>query len=1121
MNLTSKRARVPIAALGVAALACGSGALFNAALAVGTDLAFGPTPTSATIVDVNPNAAGFNGSLAYGFKVTGSSDTTSPTIISAAAGNPGALYVARYAGNGAPAAPSITTTTTTTAIGATVFTPASMTGIAAGNAVIIGTGSTRETLTVTSVTATTFTTTAGAAYAHVIGDPISVATTALTAASVAGATTFTVASSAGLSVGSKVLIGTGTSAETLTVATVPTGTTFTANAAANAHAVGEAVNVGAFNVVAAGGTRTLASYANADNVFVGAAVPGDYTFNVFKDVNGNGSYDAAQDDQTSTFTLHVKDVTGYTSTSADDLDFGLSAPSTSGIGQSIPVTAALTGVTTTDTRGGTTLGSDIAAGTTFSYSGATGASAGNGPATFNTTSGQLTGASGTVTAAGTVTTTARLAAAVATTSTNVVSNNVAHLTLAAPTASGTVATDGTTPTQVDVKTGTSTTTFQATATDSSGTPAPVAGATVYFTIGGTGTTAQKTAQVATVTTDGTTVDTSSATSHVYSAVTDSTGVATLKVTDSATTANTTYTVSANTNGVTSVPPTLTAVYQAAAASTVSITSTPADLTPVAAAGASVTIKGKLTDQFGSAFTTNTGSQQVDIFIGTTSASCPAVSFAGTPASTTATAHAAVTGGTFSYTYTPATTPTAGQCTSFGVGYDTNGDGNIQASEATVGTINWGTSTAAAKIVLTTPANGATAVTLQDNTTPVPAQNNAGTTPFGNTTGAVTGTVTDSTGAPLAFKPVTLSGDDGVLFSTSATPDATHPLSKTLSVVTTNSGAITGAYVYFTKAGTMKVNATSGTATATSTVTTDAAAGGQAYTVTADDAAGTPGSTLILTGKVTDIFGNPVPNTQVDLSTGSSTIGALGDNTPLTNSDGVWSTTFTTGSNQDGEATLTATLHNQTANATPNAAYATAGLTTLPTGDYQATAKVTVTAVNLGIGSTAPANTVSSGATGAKVTITGTFLPGASIQILSKASGASTFALAGTATADSTGKYSKSFTVKKSTVFISQSNGMSSSTKTITVKSTVTLTAKSSKAGKVTLSANGNPNGKFHLSFYRSKTGTDPRVAYVLGSSTGSATVTVSAPKGTDKYYVTFQALGTSKGTSKTVSVKVK
>ena len=165
---------------------------------------------------------------------------------------------------------------------------------------------------------------------------------------------------------------------------------------------------------------------------------------------------------------------------------------------------------------------------------------------------------------------------------------------------------------------------------------------------------------------------------------------------------------------------------------------------------------------------------------------------------------------------------------------------------------------------------------------------------------------------------------------------------------------------FTKPGAATITLTAGSITKTFDFTvTDAV---DPYKVTVNTVAGAPGDVLIVTGTVSDGFGNPAGGRTVDLNTGTSTLGVLGNVAPTTNAAGVFSTTYTTGTNQSGTATLAATLRvaannaAQTANATANAAWATAGVT-IADGVYTASSKVTIAPDTVALNNMAPSGSV--------------------------------------------------------------------------------------------------------------------------------------------------------------------
>src|SRR3712207_2165287 len=66
LNLTSKRARGPVAVRGSAAVVVSGGLIATPASAAGETLNFGPAAATATIVNVDPGAHANNAGLAYG-----------------------------------------------------------------------------------------------------------------------------------------------------------------------------------------------------------------------------------------------------------------------------------------------------------------------------------------------------------------------------------------------------------------------------------------------------------------------------------------------------------------------------------------------------------------------------------------------------------------------------------------------------------------------------------------------------------------------------------------------------------------------------------------------------------------------------------------------------------------------------------------------------------------------------------------------------------------------------------------------------------------------------------------------------------------------------------------------
>ncbi|GAB6899918.1 beta strand repeat-containing protein [Kineosporia succinea] len=827
----------------------------------------------------------------------------------------------------------------------------------------------------------------------------------------------------------------------------------------------------------------LTSGANADNIFFTAQQPGTYKMH-FLD---SGAQAGTDDDNTSpTITLTVKDATTQSAGNTDDVAPTVTTNKASvGVGDPITATADLSAWTLTDSRGTSdgagVLGSQLNKLVGIGLAGA-GLGAGANTPTVGTwkdgKSSRTTAVNGT-NAAGTVTATATFdrdgdgtpdalpAGAVGTTATTTVaSTGVTSIPkLEATAVTGAVVNGAGT---VSVKAGTKAITYKATVANS-GTATDIANKNVYFTVAG--------ADAANVTTSGTTVD---AANRIYSATTDASGVATITLTDNAATPST-YTVAASSNGQASGGAgnavSLTTTYAAAAIDAVKITSSSADLTPTVGT-ASVTVKGKLVDQFGADYKPS-GNDSLQVAV-----------------SGAATANTPVTDGTFSYTYTPTTPPTAGtpQTLTFTYGAKT-----VNA------VINWASSAAAASITLTTPADKATGQTLQ--TSASPANNGL----------AIAGTVLDASNAGLAFKGVKLTGGEGVWFSKSATPDADSPLVESLDTVANGSGALTGAYVFFTKAGEHKVTATSGSATATSTVTVSAPVATAGWNVEMADASGDPGSTLIVSGKVTDVFGNAVQNATVTLSQEPTTIGSLAATNLTTNAAGVFSTTFVSGSNAKGDVDVTAEITNNAATLTPNAAWKTAGVT-LKDGVDKVESTIAVARAELTLSSSGK---LVSGPKGASAKLSGTFTPNSTVDIYAKASGELAYQWTDSVKTDDEGEWGAEVQINKSTRFIAKANGLSSPSTETQLWADVILTAKALGKGKVELFANGDPNVKGTLSFYRSIAGTDPLLKKITASDFGSGKTIVPLPKGGRSVYVVYKAPGVGAAQSKTLKITVK
>jgi hypothetical protein len=1075
MKLQSKKARVPIVALGVAALVSSGGWLASSASAAPIALTLSSGATTPAVGNFGyASIAASN--AAYALKVTGADGPVSLSLDSSPTAA-AQLAWTRSASNGAA---GITT---------------------AWNTASRPVSGTNETQSVTNSSSGTFTlsfmgqTTAAIATAA-DGDAIKAALEAL---STIGVGNVSVPTGAAASSAVHVVTFTGGLAATDVALMTTTGT-------ASAVAAGTP-GVGPHGFVGIG-TPT-----SSDNIYVTADVPGTYTFRLYQDVNQTGTYESADERAADLITLTVQDTANNTAGTADDVSPVIAA--TSPILQGLTFTPTVTydkTMSMTDARGNTATGlaARLAA---LTYTNVNGGSDASGTGTLT----GITDTAGTDTAAVYSTSTQKISFPAALTPTavgyvalgadftsalgspaysagakvvQVTSNSVTAITLAATDVAGKVlsTTSGGGATSVAVNKNTTAVTYKARITA----PEP-SGKTVYFTLSGTDAAAEK------LTTNGTTVD---AVAHVYSALSDGDGYASLTVTDTAATlasyavqassnllfseSDTTGSCVANNTGGHCTP--LPVTYTNNALAALAVTSTTAELTQPTTA-TSVEIKGKLTDTFGSAYVAGSADPAtVIVTYGSTTTSAPLAA-----------------DGTFKYTYTPATTPTAGTSTTVGFSYTASGG----AAKTDSAIIQWSSTAVPASIALTAPTASA-AKTLLTKATPVAAGQ------------AVSGSVYDAANAALAYKSVTLSGD-GVYFSTTASPTSASTgdnLTKTFTTVTGADGSFT-AYAYFTKPGTITLTAMSGSA-AKKTVDVVVSASIDPYKITLNDAKGRAGSNITVTGKVTDMFGNGVPSNEVDLSVGSAEKGTLNDSVVVTSADGSFSDTFVAASDADGEVVVTATL-NDHANALMTSSLAlipattwldNAGLT-FANGLYQTTSKITVAPDTLTLVATAKL------VGGGKAEISGMYKAKSGVDIYAKASGADSFTLFDSVETDAEGEYGAAYTLKKTTSFLAKAGGLSSKVATTTVMSKVTLTGKSYSHNRATLWANGSPSAKGTLTFYRSVAGKDPILKSMTSNSFGNGKVTVTLPKGLRSVYVIFKAPGTGAGTSKTLKIQVK
>jgi mucin-2 len=1036
MNLTSRRARTLFVLCSVGAVV-GAGVTATSALAAGVTLAFGPTGTSATIVDTDPSLAAPNPGLAYGLKVTGqaNSDAMRLSVLSGPTG--GSIFAEAIAANGAA-----------------VANPAGTAVTGAGAAAVLGTGTAGATSMTTDIVETS-----GDMTGHLIriakaGEP-----TEIVGVTAGGATT------------------------TLTLD----------RPLAAAHSGASLTDLGAAAIstwatTAVGTQSALTGYANTGNEYFGATVPGTYTFQLYQDHNGNGAYDSAQDDATPTFTLTVKDVTGATTSTSDDAAFAATVPSTVEVGRTLTASVA-PGLTTVDTRGVDpahnsvgALGYAISQAITLTRVGTNGLTPTptsghpvfDGASTYSWTSS-------TITHAGTATTTPTLAFTgtgtpfSGTAGTTTAADNLVTAVALAPQALQDTNVTITAAGAEKIRAGVNSVTYEATVTVSSGAKS---GKLVDFTVAaGSGTTlADLTANGAAVPSTG-----------IVTATTNASGVATLTVTSGKTADTNAYTVQAESNNIVSDADTgtggnqpITATYTAAAAQAALLAASSTGNTSSVYTG-TVTITGALQDQWGQVFHPAAGVQatlSVDQNQAGGFGAADYTHVVDIPSS-----------GIFSSTYSDSTL-TGARTDAY--------QWTVSAVDHTGGHIEWVANATPATVTLSTIGGHA----LPEATGTTEALSDYNTL----SQSALVGTITDSTGTALKYADFTLSGSAGVYFI-----DSTGALKATLAARTDNAGQLQSAAdqsgsdvkVVFTKAGTATITATSGPVTATSTA--NVAVSTDPYTVTVNNVTGDSGSVLVLTGTVTDMFGNPVGSQQVDLSTGTATLGALGNGAPSTNANGVFSTTYTTGSNQSGTATLTATIHGQAANVVPDTTVwtTTRGLTGLADGVYQATGTITV-------GAATPPSVSLSGTstlTGAgAATLTGSTTANVAVDIYEKTT--SGMILRDSVMSDSTGAFTSTVVITGTTTFIAKTADATSPQFVVTVtpivrNSTASVTAVALGNGKVRLTGNGGPTRWGTLKFYRWVGSSWKLLAVSPGNMNADAAVVVSSPKGVQTFRAVY------------------
>jgi hypothetical protein len=362
---------------------------------------------------------------------------------------------------------------------------------------------------------------------------------------------------------------------------------------------------------------------------------------------------------------------------------------------------------------------------------------------------------------------------------------------------------------------------------------------------------------------------------------------------------------------------------------------------------------------------------------------------------------------------------------------------------------------------------------------------------------VTGTVTDSGNTGLAYKTVTLTGDQGVYFSTSSTGTS---LVNSLDVTTNGSGTFT-AYAFYTKTGNAKITATSGSKSSQVTVAVQKPGNTERYMVSLNDVSALPGSTVVVSGKVVDVFGNPVPGVtpaQLTLTGDTVSLGVLGTQS-TTNNGGEFSATFIAGSTP-GKVYLSAEIWGGVQQS-PDAGWLTTGGLTLPKSNSVATATLTIAPDSVSL------NASSASVVGAKgITLSGTTRPNTAVDVYLKNTGAP-LALIDSVTSGNDGKFSVPVTVTRNSTFVAKTATATSSAVTVKVTSTATISS-SIRKGKLRVTVAGGPSRSGTVQLWeRLRGGKLVEVGKPVYTRYGAVTWTFKASNGTRIFRAQYTASG--------------
>ena len=850
---------------------------------------------------------------------------------------------------------------------------------------------------------------------------------------------------------------------------------------------------GTFGAVAVGSSSTDAegeTYTAASRIYVAAGTAGTYTLRAYKDSNDNGIYEPALDDSTPVMTVNAK---------APDDSLALAAPGSVDAGTTAVRAAITTDLTTSDIRGGAAgsevLGTAIAAALNVDIvdngAGGTGVEGHNGAntpvnyagGTFFTFLSSGVGGVDPLTQGATTPHTLTSQLQVTTGSVNVGTADTTTVTTNGVTAVAITPEPGqeknvalTGPATYSVRAGFDQVKFMIAATIPVGTKA---GKTVNVTFTETPITALQVNGKALV------PNTPGGNTSTVPMTTDADGMVAFTVDSSLTANGEGYTVAAASG---TVSDTVAVNYAGPAVTTLTTSGNLA-----ATIGGSVTLGGQVLDQWGQGYVPS-GSPQATLQIDKSAGSFVT---ADESHSVDITAN-----GNFTYTYAD-----TGNTTARTDAYRwTVGGQNSPSSQ-----IRWVTNVVPAKATIT----GLGSTTAF----PVPAAADFAVSDHDTVNATtITGTVQQADNSVLPFGEFSLSGTEGVYFLNAAGKAVTSLAARANEAgqISAN-GSTNGVQVFFTKAGEdTEITLTVGTTAAAKTGTFTVNQPTEAWKVTLNELTVAPGENGTISGRVEDAFGNAVPGVTVDLSLEGADFGVISSSPfPQTNSQGRFSALFVSGSTDSGTVQVVAEINGGTPATVAAGTVTTTGVA-YQAGVNRAEQDITVKPVNP-VTIVSPASRVGPGA----VEISGVGNPGAPVDIYVKRTGTTDdFRLLQTVAVDAEGEWGAEFPIVRSATIYARQGTVQSAQKTITVFSSVTISATALGNGRVQLRADGNPNQATNLSFYTFDGGVLRKIVTKTTSASGYAEHVATLSKGAHVFRAYYVATGTrSAFAQKTITVK--